>query len=87
MDEAVSAAKKLNFDDANASSGLAVTAQQEAQQQQPKRSRRIIRQPTKPLSPTKRLTLLEEPNNSDYYRNAGSAAKENNSLYAIDRTR
>lgn len=86
MDEAVSAAKKLNFDDANASSGLAVPAPQEAQQQQPKRRRRIIRQPTKPLSPTKRRTLLEETNNSDEERDAGSAVKDSNSFDELDRS-
>ncbi|XP_067631377.1 uncharacterized protein insc [Eurosta solidaginis] len=67
LNEAMSVAKKLNFDDANANGGQAVAAPQQAQpqQQQPKRRRRIIRQTTKPLSPTKRRTLLEETDNSD----------------------
>ncbi|XP_050325389.1 uncharacterized protein LOC126756390 [Bactrocera neohumeralis] len=86
MDEAVSAAKKLNFDDANASGGLAVAGPQQAQQQLPKRRRRIIRQPTKPMSPTKRRTLVEDADNSDEERDAGSEVKDSNSFDELDRS-
>ncbi|XP_011196322.1 uncharacterized protein LOC105221228 [Zeugodacus cucurbitae] len=86
MDEAVSAAKKLNFDDANANGGLAVAAPQQAQQQQPKRRRRIIRQLTKPLSPTKRRTLLNDTDNSDEERDADSVVKDSNSFDELDRS-
>lgn len=86
LDEAVSAAKKLNFDDVNASGGLAIAAPQQAEQQQPKRRRRIIRQPTKPLSPTKRRTLPEDTDNSDEERDAGNAVKDSNSFDELDRS-
>ncbi|XP_036330502.1 uncharacterized protein LOC118742490 [Rhagoletis pomonella] len=85
MNEAVSAAKKLNFDDANTCGGQAVAAPQQAQQQQPKRRRRISRQPTKPLSPTKRRTLLEETDISDQEGGAGSDVTSN-SFDELDRS-
>uniref|UniRef100_W8BHQ8 Protein inscuteable n=1 Tax=Ceratitis capitata TaxID=7213 RepID=W8BHQ8_CERCA len=92
VSEAVSAAKKLNFDDANACGGLAVAAPQQApqqaqQQQQPKRRRRIIRQATKPLSPTKRRTLLEDTDpDSEGERNEGTNLSTSSPFDELDRS-
>ncbi|XP_053965725.1 uncharacterized protein LOC128868034 [Anastrepha ludens] len=87
MSEAVSAAKKLNFDDLNAGGGQAIAAPQQAQKQQPKRRRRIIRQPTKPLSPTKRRTLLEETDdNSDQEGGDAGSDVTSNSFVELERS-